>query len=171
MNHLRRAGLALFLLAAAAGCRGSGSETDTQTAERAAAEAAARDVSPDFAAELGVDLESMTRSTSGLYTQDLVDGIGLSARPGHLIVIRYSGWIPNGELFDSTEDDPEPYTFPLGAGRAIEGWEEGIAGMRIGGKRRLVIPPQLGYGSRGVPGDVPPNATLVYEIELIDIRM
>ncbi|MEE9207723.1 MAG: FKBP-type peptidyl-prolyl cis-trans isomerase [Gemmatimonadota bacterium] len=168
MKRFRLAGFAL-LLTAGAGCADSGS--DSETPEAAVPETAGLAVSPDFAAELGVDLESMTRSASGLYKQDLADGIGLSARPGHLVVIRYTGWIPNGEQFDSSEDDPEPYTFPLGAGRAIEGWEEGIAGMRIGGKRRLVIPPQLGYGSRGVPGNVPPNATLVYEIELIDIRM
>ncbi len=169
MKRFRRTGFALFLLTAGAGC--GGSDTDTEAAEAAVSETAGLAVSPDFAAELGVNLENMTRSASGLYKQDLAEGIGLSARPGHLVAIRYTGWIPNGEQFDSSEDDPEPYTFPLGAGRAIEGWEEGIAGMRIGGKRRLVIPPQLGYGSRGVPGDVPPNATLVYEIELVDIKM
>ena len=168
MRQVCRTGFALLFLTAAAGCGGSGSDAET---ESAVPEAAGQDVSPDFAAELGVELKAMTRSASGLYTQDLTEGVGLSARPGHLVAIRYTGWIPNGEEFDSTGDDPEPYTFPLGAGRAIEGWEEGIAGMRIGGKRRLVIPPQLGYGSRGVPGDVPPNATLVYDIELIDIMM
>ena len=169
MNRFRRTVFALLLLTVGAACRGS--DTDAETVETVGSETAGLAVSPDFAAELGVNLENMTRSTSGLYTQDLTEGVGLSARPGHLVAIRYTGWIPNGEQFDSSEDDPEPYTFPLGVGRAIEGWEEGIAGMRIGGKRRLVIPPQLGYGSRGVPGDVPPNATLVYDIELVDIRM
>lgn len=169
MNRFRRTVSSLLLLTAGAGC--GGSDTDTETVEAAESETAGLAVSPDFAAELGVNLENMTRSASGLYTQDLTEGVGLSARPGHLVAIRYTGWIPNGEKFGSTEDDPEPLTFPLGAGRAIEGWEEGIAGMRIGGKRRLVIPPQLGYGSRGIPGDVPPNATLVYDIELVDIRM
>ncbi|MCK5447788.1 MAG: FKBP-type peptidyl-prolyl cis-trans isomerase [Gemmatimonadetes bacterium] len=114
----------------------------------------------------------MQRTPSGLYIQDLVEGRGLAARSGHVVVVHYTGWLPNGEQFDSTREAGEARSFQLGARRdVITGWEEGVTGMRIGGKRRLVVPPHLGYGARGVPGAIPPNATLVYEFELMDIKM
>ena len=129
-------------------------------------------VPADFAEALGIDLAAMQQTPSGLYVQDLEEGRGLAARAGHVVVVHYTGWLPNGEQFDSTRDGGEARSFQLGARRdVINGWEEGVAGMRIGGKRRLVVPPHLGYGARGVPGAIPPNATLVYEFELIDIKM
>ncbi len=129
-------------------------------------------VPAEFAESLDVDLESMRQNPSGLYLEDLVEGRGLAARSGHVVVVHYTGWLPNGEQFDSTRENGEARSFQLGARRdVIAGWEEGVAGMRIGGKRRLVVPPQLGYGARGVPGAIPPNATLIYEFELIDIKM
>ncbi|MBT8478399.1 MAG: FKBP-type peptidyl-prolyl cis-trans isomerase [Gemmatimonadetes bacterium] len=114
----------------------------------------------------------MQQTSSGLYKEDLVEGRGLAARSGHVVVVHYTGWLPNGEEFDGTREGGEARSFQLGARRdVITGWEEGVAGMRIGGKRRLVVPPHLGYGARGVPGAIPPNATLVYEFELLDIKM
>jgi FKBP-type peptidyl-prolyl cis-trans isomerase FkpA len=128
-------------------------------------------VPEDFAEELHIDLSAMRKSDTGLYTQDLVEGRGLAARSGHIVVVHYTGWLPNGEEIDSTRNG-EARSFQLGARRdVIAGWEEGVTGMRIGGKRRLVIPPHLAYGARGVPGAIPPNATLIYEFELVDIKM
>lgn len=129
-------------------------------------------VPAEFAEALGVDLEAMRQTPSGLYIQDLVEGRGLAARSGHVVVVHYTGWLPNGDQFDTSRDAGEARSFQLGARRdVITGWEEGVSGMRIGGKRLLVVPPHLAYGARGVPGAIPPNATLVYEFELLEIRM
>ena len=129
------------------------------------------DVPADFAEDLGIDLTAMDITASGLYVQDLAEGRGLAARSGHVVIVNYTGWLPNGEEIDTTRGS-EARSFQLGARRdVIAGWEEGVTGMRIGGKRRLVIPPHLAYGARGVPGAIPPNATLIYEFELLDIKM
>ena len=121
----------------------------------------------DFADLLNVDLNGMTRTASGLYLQDLEVGSGDEAVAGRTVSVLYEGWLPNGTLFDSGRK--EAVVFPLGAGRVIRGWEEGIAGMRVGGTRKLVIPPHLAYGEGGVPPVIPENATLVFDIELLDI--
>jgi len=148
--------------------RQSGTRSETVPDEAASPESS---VPSEFAEALGVDLSQMRTLPSGLYVQDLEEGRGLAARSGHVVVVRYKGWLPNGDEIDSTETG-ESRSFQLGARRdIIAGWEEGVTGMRIGGKRRLVIPPHLAYGARGVPGAIPPNATLVYEFELLDIRM
>lgn len=159
--------LAAFLLA---GCdlRGRG---DAEPAEEPAAHEESS-VPAEFAESLGIDLAAMRQTPSGLYIEDLAEGRGLAARSGHVVVVHYTGWLPNGEQFDSTRDAGEARRFQLGARRdVIAGWDEGVTGMRIGGKRRLVVPPHLGYGARGVPGAIPPNATLVFEFELLDIKM
>ena len=164
-------GMALFALVLIVGC----DVRDRGRTERPADDAGANEesvVPAEFAEALGINLSDMQRTPSGLYIEDLVEGRGLAARSGHVVVVHYTGWLPNGEQFDSTRDAGEARSFQLGARRdVISGWEEGVAGMRIGGKRRLVVPPQLGYGPRGVPGAIPPNATLVYEFELLDIKM
>lgn len=163
--------LSLLFLVLAAGC----DMRDSGKTERPADDPAAHvesTVPSEFAESLGIDLGAMQQTPSGLYIEDLVEGRGLAARSGHVVVVEYTGWLPNGEQFDSTGDAGEARSFQLGARRdVIAAWEEGVAGMRIGGKRRLVVPPHLGYGSRGVPGAIPPNATLVYEFELLDIKM
>jgi FKBP-type peptidyl-prolyl cis-trans isomerase len=124
----------------------------------------------EFAADLGVDLDEMTRLPTGLYYQDLTEGSGLGARDGHVLNVYYTGRLTTGEQFDSnTEGDG--YSFQLGRRQVILGWEQGVQGMRIGGKRRLVIPPSLGYGQRGFPPVIPPSATLVFEVELLNIRL
>jgi len=126
---------------------------------------------PEFADVLEIDLDDMQRTASGLYIQDLVEGTGLAAREGHVVSVHYTGWLPTGDKFDSSVDRGEPYSFQLGRRDVIAGWEEGIKGMRIDGVRRLVIPPDLAYGARGRPGAIPPNAYLVFEVELLDIKM
>jgi FKBP-type peptidyl-prolyl cis-trans isomerase len=112
----------------------------------------------------------MTRTPSGLRYQDLVKGQGAEAVAGKSVVVHYTGWLPNGEKFDSSRDRNEPFSFTLGAGQVIAGWDEGVAGMKVGGRRKLVVPPDLGYGTAGAPPDIPPGATLVFEVELLNVR-
>lgn len=123
-----------------------------------------------FLSGLGVDLKQMTRTATGLYWRDLDAGQGPEATPGSVAVVHYAGWLPNGRMFDSSRDQGNPFSFTLGAGRVIAGWDEGVAGMRVGGRRQLVIPPDLGYGARGAAGAIPPNATLVFVVELMAVR-
>ena len=108
---------------------------------------------------------------------DVKQGQGAEATPGHTVVVHYTGWLydpskpdSHGAKFDSSRDRSAPFTFPLGAGRVIKGWDEGVAGMKVGGQRTLVIPPQLGYGARGAGGVIPPNATLIFDVELLDVQ-
>ena len=109
-------------------------------------------------------------SDSGLKYEDLAEGEGPVAEPGQQVTVHYTGWLEDGTRFDSSHDRNEPFRFPLGKGRVIRGWDEGVAGMKVGGKRRLVIPPHLGYGAQGAGGVIPPNATLVFEVELLDVQ-
>lgn len=114
-----------------------------------------------FAPSLGVHLDQMVRRTSGLYVQDLAVGNGAIATNGRTAVVRYTGWLPDGKQFDDGE-----ITITLGSRQTIAAWEEGLLGMRVGGKRRLVVPPNLGYGSRGAGNDIPPNSVLVFDMTL-----
>lgn len=123
-----------------------------------------RDVT--FAPELGVDLDAMTRTSTGLYYQDLEVGEGAAATAGQVVAVLYRGWLPQGTLFDQAQDPTDPLRFRLGTGRVIAGWDEGVAGMRPGGLRLLVIPPSLGYGDRPV-GPIPGNSVLVFEVRLL----
>jgi peptidylprolyl isomerase len=120
----------------------------------------------EFAPELGVDLARMTKTSSGLYYQDVLVGDGDEAVQGGWVTVHYTGWLHNGTEFDSSRDG-EPARFNLS--NLILGWREGIPGMRVGGKRKLVVPPHLGYGSTGAGGVIPPNATLVFDIELLGV--
>src|SRR5215469_7064857 len=103
------------------------------------------------------------------YTDEQV-GTGAEATPGKTAVVHYTGWLMDGTKFDSSLDRNQPFSFPLGAGQVIKGWDEGIAGMKVGGKRTLIIPPALGYGARGAGNVIPPNATLKFQVELLDVR-
>ena len=106
---------------------------------------------------------------SGLKYDDTVIGEGATAVKGQTVSVHYTGWLTDGEKFDSSKDRNDPFQFQLGAGRVIRGWDEGVQGMKVGGTRRLTIPPQLGYGAAGAGGVIPPNATLVFEVELLAI--
>ncbi|MBL8489600.1 MAG: FKBP-type peptidyl-prolyl cis-trans isomerase [Rhodocyclaceae bacterium] len=111
-----------------------------------------------------------TTTANGLVIEDFSDGAGDEAVPGKRVSVHYTGWLTDGRKFDSSKDRNEPFEFPLGAGHVISGWDQGVAGMKVGGRRRLTIPPQLGYGARGAGGVIPPNATLVFEVELLGVR-
>jgi FKBP-type peptidyl-prolyl cis-trans isomerase len=104
---------------------------------------------------------------SGLIIEDLVTGDGSEAAAGQEVTVHYTGWLTDGKKFDSSKDRDDPFVFPLGGGRVIRGWDEGVQGMKVGGTRKLTIPPALGYGARGAGGVIPPNATLVFEVELL----
>jgi FKBP-type peptidyl-prolyl cis-trans isomerase len=113
--------------------------------------------------------ENLFTTSSGLQYVDLVTGTGQEARNGHRARVHYTGWLKDGRKFDSSVDRGQPFEFPVGAGRVIKGWDEGVAGMKVGGKRKLIIPPDLGYGARGAGGVIPPNADLVFEVELLGL--
>jgi FKBP-type peptidyl-prolyl cis-trans isomerase FkpA len=114
---------------------------------------------------------------TNLQVTDVKVGTGTEATTGKNVTVHYTGWLydanaadRHGAKFDSSRDRNEPFSFPLGAGRVIRGWDQGVAGMKVGGQRTLVIPPSLGYGSSGMGGVIPPNATLVFDVELLDVR-
>lgn len=109
-------------------------------------------------------------TSSGLKYSDQVVGTGVEAVAGKTVSVHYTGWLASGQKFDSSVDRGQPFSFPLGAGRVIKGWDEGVQGMKVGGKRKLTIPSELGYGSRGAGGVIPPNATLIFDVELLDVR-
>jgi peptidylprolyl isomerase len=115
----------------------------------------------------------MKKTDSGLEYRDVKEGTGLSPKPGQTCVVHYTGWLwqhAKGKKFDSSVDRGEPFPFHVGAGEVIKGWDEGVAGMKVGGKRELLIPAKLGYGARGAGRDIPPNATLLFEVELLEVK-
>ncbi len=112
----------------------------------------------------------MPVTPSGLEYEDLQEGTGAEAVLGREVSVHYTGWLTNGTKFDSSKDRNQAFNFPLGMGRVIKGWDEGVQGMKVGGKRKLTIPAALGYGSRGAGGAIPPNATLVFEVELLSVK-
>ena len=105
-----------------------------------------------------------------LIKEDTKVGTGDEAVTGKSVSVHYTGWLTDGTKFDSSKDRKEPFSFQLGAGQVIKGWDQGVAGMKVGGIRKLTIPPELGYGARGAGGLIPPNATLVFEVELLDVK-
>lgn len=107
---------------------------------------------------------------SGLQYEDLVVGTGASPSQGQSAVVHYTGWLTNGTKFDSSVDRGQPFSFRVGVGQVISGWDEGVSTMQVGGKRRLTIPPNLGYGAQGAGTVIPPNAILVFEVELLEVR-
>ena len=111
-----------------------------------------------------------TKKNQELKIEDLVIGSGAEAKPGDTVSVHYTGWLEDGTKFDSSLDRNQPFEFTLGQGQVIPGWEQGIQGMKVGGKRRLTIPPEMAYGKQGYGGVIPPNATLVFEVELLDIK-
>jgi peptidylprolyl isomerase len=116
----------------------------------------------------------MEKTASGLEYEDTHVGNGKSPSPGQTCVMHYTGWLwqngAKGAKFDSSHDRRQPFSFSIGRGEVIKGWDEGILSMKVGGKRTLRIPPELGYGARGFPGAIPPSSTLLFEVELLDVR-
>jgi FKBP-type peptidyl-prolyl cis-trans isomerase FkpA len=110
-----------------------------------------------------------TTTASGLVIEEISVGTGAPAAAGERVTVHYTGWLTDGTKFDSSKDRGEAFVFPLGGRRVIAGWDEGVQGMRVGGVRKLTIPPALGYGARGAGGVIPPNATLVFEVELLGV--
>jgi len=124
---------------------------------------------PSLSSKIGANVTELKKI-------DVKQGTGAEAVAGKTVIVHYTGWLydpaaPNGHgaKFDSSVDRKEPFSFPLGGGKVIKGWDEGVAGMKVGGTRTLVIPPQMGYGARGAGGVIPPNATLVFDVELLDV--
>lgn len=114
--------------------------------------------------------QSADNGTAGVQIEDLTVGTGPAAQAGQTVVVHYTGWLTDGTVFDSSRDRGEPFEFVLGLGQVIPGWDQGVLGMQVGGVRRLTIPPELGYGAAGSGGAIPPNATLIFEVELLEIR-
>jgi FKBP-type peptidyl-prolyl cis-trans isomerase len=112
-------------------------------------------------------MSDITTTASGLVYEEITVGAGAEAAHGLRVTVHYTGWLTDGTKFDSSKDRDDPFEFHLGQGQVIAGWDEGVAGMRVGGTRKLTIPPQLGYGARGAGGVIPPHATLVFEVELL----
>jgi peptidylprolyl isomerase len=114
--------------------------------------------------------ETYEKSASGLQWKDLKVGTGAAPASGQTVFVHYTGWLLDGKKFDSSRDRGQPFSFPLGRGRVIKGWDEGVASMKVGGRRELLIPPDLAYGARGFPGAIPPNSTLKFDVELLDVK-
>src|SRR5512145_1059051 len=114
--------------------------------------------------------EELIQTATGLQYVDIAEGAGAAPRPGDSVSVHYTGWLKSGQKFDSSLDRGQPLVFPIGKGRVIKGWDEGVGGMKVGGKRKLVIPAHLGYGDRGAGGVIPPGATLIFEVELLGVE-
>jgi peptidylprolyl isomerase len=129
-----------------------------------------REVDTVYAPELQVDLGLMAHMPSGLYMKDITVGTGdRVAVNGAILRVHYTGWLSNGVEFDSSRDENAPLEFTMGQGEVLRGWEEALTGMRVGGRRLIVLPAALGFGEGGLPGVVPPNATLVFDLEIVEI--
>ncbi|HZS60101.1 MAG TPA: FKBP-type peptidyl-prolyl cis-trans isomerase [Gemmatimonadaceae bacterium] len=162
--------LTLLLVLCLAACGGEKkADTSTPAASTPAASTPASGSAPAFAPQLGVDVATMTKTPSGLAYKDTKVGDGPVAKPGQMASVHYTGWLPDGTKFDSSRDAGQPFGFTIGQGQVIKGWDEGVAGMKVGGRRLLVIPPDLGYGASG-SGPIPPNSTLVFDVELLGVK-
>jgi peptidylprolyl isomerase len=146
----------------------SSQSTTSQSTPSQSTPSPAADTKPALAGPTPTTDAQTKTSSSGLKYVDLVVGTGASPKPGQVVTVHYTGWLTDGKKFDSSLDRGMPFQFPLGQGRVIKGWDEGVSTMKIGGKRKLIIPPDLAYGAKDVGnGLIPPNSTLVFEVELL----
>ncbi len=160
---------------AAAPAAGSGETAGGQTAsgmgDGSEGQANAPASSPSGHAASGAAAgANMTTTASGLKYEELVAGTGATPKAGQTCSVHYTGWLTNGNKFDSSRDRGQPFTFPIGQGAVIKGWDEGVMGMKVGGKRKLMVPPDLAYGAQGFPPVIPPNSELVFEVELLGVQ-
>ena len=165
-----RVAASLVLAAALAACQGEKQDDASAGASAAASAPANPDPAQNtYDASLGVDLAKFTKMESGVLYQDVTPGTGAEAKYNTRVRVHYTGWLPNGRQFDSSRNG-EPFEFTIGAREVIRGWDEGVPGMKVGGKRKLVLPAALGYGADGAPPDLPPNSVLVFDVELLEVR-
>ncbi len=127
-------------------------------------------INPEGVKKMEKTDDSTTTTASGLKYTDLTPGKGASPKTGQTVKVHYTGWLENGKKFDSSVDRGQPFEFTIGVGQVIKGWDEGVSTMKMGGKRKLIIPSALAYGPRGAGSDIPPNATLIFEVELLGIQ-
>jgi peptidylprolyl isomerase len=124
----------------------------------------------DLMSEENPSASNVITTPSGLKYIDIVEGTGATPQTGQTVIVHYTGTLEDGRKFDSSRDRNQPFSFPIGRGRVIKGWDEGLSTMKVGGQRQLIIPPDLGYGARGAGGVIPPNATLIFDVELLDVK-
>ncbi|MBE7380871.1 MAG: FKBP-type peptidyl-prolyl cis-trans isomerase [Leptolyngbya sp. SIO1E4] len=139
------------------------------TTDETATEASVDATEESSAEEETSSEETLVTTDSGLQYEDIVEGTGAMPQSGQRVTVHYTGTLEDGTKFDSSRDRNRPFTFTIGVGQVIKGWDEGVASMRVGGQRKLIIPPELGYGARGAGGVIPPNATLLFDVELLRI--
>jgi FKBP-type peptidyl-prolyl cis-trans isomerase len=170
-------GLALVAAVGLVGCSSAPKATTDQappaeSAQTTAPEAAAP--APEAAApapqSAAPKSPGKTKDVTKLTIEDIKVGTGAEAKSGNTVTVNYSGWLTDGSQFDSSYTSGQPFTFPLGQGQVIPGWDKGVEGMKVGGVRKLVIPPDMGYGAQGAGGVIPPNATLVFQVELLSVQ-
>ena len=165
--------LALATLVAVAGCQESKPGDSTPAGTAGSSSSTPTTTTAEAGMTAGAKVEAPAQEVtmpSGLKYQDLVVGGGAEAAAGKFVSVHYTGWLTNGTKFDSSVDRGQPYEFALGTGAVIRGWDEGVAGMKVGGKRKLTIPPDLAYGAGGRPPVIPPNSTLVFDVELLGVK-
>ena len=154
----------LFLIAAS--LFGGGEKTNAIAAE-IAPPAITQTINKEI---ISMDLDQAVTTDSGLKYIDIVEGTGESPQKGQKVTVHYTGTLTDGKKFDSSKDRNQPFTFTIGVGQVIKGWDEGVASMKVGGQRTLIIPPELGYGARGAGGVIPANATLLFDVELLAVK-